>query len=318
VADAQCGDSGAFKYRSEFDVSAEIAGVVSRINVAEGGFVNAGEVVASLSSTSLDDQIDSALRSIRDAEIALQNQYDQLDGYTITSPISGTIVEKIFKEGDNLSPGKALCTIYDMSYLEFTMSIDELDIKQIEVGQPVNVTADAVEGERFEGVVTKLSVQGVTSGGVTVYPVTVRIDNAGGLLPGMNVDAEIVTKSVTGAVAVPIAAVQRGNRVIVNRGGGDASAVTDIRSLPEGFEMVEVVTGVSDGDFIEIVSGIEDGEEILYSRAQSDGMIMMPGFVVGGGQAMGGGGNMTFEARPGGGTSSGSVPRMRTQAGGGG
>ncbi|MDR2665317.1 MAG: efflux RND transporter periplasmic adaptor subunit [Oscillospiraceae bacterium] len=300
VGGAQCSASGAFKYKSESDITADTSGDVVSVNVYEGSYVNAGDIAVSLSSTSLGDQIDSAYRSVRDAEIALDNQRDQLDSYTITSPISGTIVEKVYKEGDNLGTGKVLCTIYDMSYLEFTMNIDELDIKLIETGQRVGVTADAMEGENFEGVVTKISIQGTTSGGVTTYPVTVRIDEAGGLLPGMNVNAEIITQSVAGVVTVPIAAVQRGNRVIVNRGGGDISLVSDVRSLPEGFELVEVVTGASDEDYIEIVSGLEEGDEVVYTRAQSDGAAMMPGFG-GGGFGMGGGpqqGGASFEARP--------------------
>jgi HlyD family secretion protein len=307
VGGAQCSDSGAFKYKSESDITADAAGDVVSVNVYEGGYVNSGAVVVSLSSTSLGDQIDSAYRSVRDAEIALDNQRDQLDAYTITSPISGTIVEKVYKAGDNLGAGKVLCTIYDMSYLEFTMNIDELDIKQIETGQRVSVTADAMEGESFVGIVTKISIQGATSGGVTTYPVTVRVDDAGGLLPGMNVNAEIITESVTGVITVPIAAVQRGNRVIVNR-GGDVSLVTDMRSLPEGFELVEVVTGASDEDYIEIVSGLEEDDYVVYTRAQSEGAVMMPGFG-GGGFGMGGGppggGVATFEARPAGGTGGG-------------
>jgi HlyD family secretion protein len=241
-----------------------------------------------LSSTALSDQIDSAERSVRDAEIALQNQYDQLDSFTITSPISGTIVEKLLKEGDTLSAGKTLCTIYDMSYLEFTMNIDELDIKLIETGQEVAVTSDAMEGESFTGAVTKISIQGATSGGVTTYPATVRVDDAGGLLPGMNVDAEIVTESARGVITVPIAAVQRGNRVIVNRGGGDASSITDTRSLPDGFELVDVVTGVSDEDYIEIVSGLDEGDSIVYMRAATSTTAEMPGFSIGGDMPVGG------------------------------
>ncbi|MDR1589334.1 MAG: efflux RND transporter periplasmic adaptor subunit [Oscillospiraceae bacterium] len=313
VGGVQCSAPGEFKYKSESDVTAEIAGDVAVVNVSEGDWVSAGDVVVTLTSTSLGDQIDSAYRSVRDAEIALQNQYDQLDSFTITSPISGTIVEKLFKEGDTLSAGKSLCTIYDMSYLEFTMNIDELDIKLIEVGQEVNVTADAIEGESFRGVVTKLSIQGATSGGVTTYPVTVRIDDAGGLLPGMNINAEIVTESVKGAVAVPIAAVQRGNRVIVNRGGA-ISELTDIRSLPEGFELVEVVTGVSDDDYIEIVSGLQEGDEIVYARAQTETAVMMPGGDMG--FAVGGPGS--FEARPAqGGAGGAGGGQMRTQQFGG-
>ena len=59
------------------------------------------------------------------------------------------------KAGDNIEggSGSTLCVIYDLSYLEMTMSIDELDISSVEVGQEVRITADAVEGKTYTGVV---------------------------------------------------------------------------------------------------------------------------------------------------------------------
>ena len=58
-----------------------------------------------------------------------------------------------------MESGKTLCTIYDLSYLEMTLNIDELDISTVEAGQTVQITAEAVEGKTFTGVVTKVSVQ---------------------------------------------------------------------------------------------------------------------------------------------------------------
>ena len=51
-----------------------------------------------------------------------------------------------------------------------TMNIDELDIGKVEVGQTVEITADAVEGQTYTGVVTKVSVAGTTTGGITTIP----------------------------------------------------------------------------------------------------------------------------------------------------
>ncbi len=70
----------------------------------------------------------------------------------MTSPITGTVVEKTVKAGDNVGTGKEfqqhLCIIYDLSYLQMTLNIDELDIDNVEVGQTVNITSDAKEGQR--------------------------------------------------------------------------------------------------------------------------------------------------------------------------
>ena len=111
----------------------------------------------------------------------MQSTQDTMNNYTITSPISGTIIEKAAKVGDALSTGSDLCTIYDLSYLEMTINVDELQVSSLSVGQTVQVTADAVQDRTYEGVVTRVSMKGDTSGGTTTYPVTVRIDETDGL-----------------------------------------------------------------------------------------------------------------------------------------
>ena len=84
-----------------------------------------------------------------------------------------------------------MCVIYDLSYLEMTLDVDELDILDIAVGQKAEITADAISDRTFEGVVTSISSAGTTSGGTTTYPVTIRIDDTGSLMPGMNATAAL-------------------------------------------------------------------------------------------------------------------------------
>ena len=76
-----------------------------------------------------------------------------------------------------------MCVIYDLSYLEMTLDVDELDILDIQVGQKAEITADAISDRTFEGVGTSISSAGTTSGGTTTYPVTIRIDDTGSLMP---------------------------------------------------------------------------------------------------------------------------------------
>ena len=173
--------------------------------------------------------------------LSLENARDNLEDYSVTAPISGTVVTKNAKAGDNIEggSGSTLCVIYDLSYLEMTMSIDELDISSVEVGQEVRITADAVEGKTYTGVVTEVSVAGTTSGGITTYPVTVRIDETDGLLPGMNVDAEIVISSADDVLAIPSAAVSRGDMVLVTANSPSAVNALD-QEAPEGYVYVPV------------------------------------------------------------------------------
>lgn len=118
-------------------------------------------------------------------------QYEQ----TITAAASGTIIAKDVKVGDTVgsssSTTETMCVIYDLSYLEMTLDVDELDILDIAVGQKAEITADAISDRTFEGVVTSISSAVTTSGGTTTYPVTIRIDDTGSLMPGMNATAAL-------------------------------------------------------------------------------------------------------------------------------
>ena len=289
VGTAACTQSAAFEYQAETTVTASAAGTVDALLVQEGDSVVKNQAILRLESDSLDDSICSAELSLRDAQLSLQSTIDQLDNYSITSPIAGTIVEKNYKQGDKLDNSSALsdslCTIFDLSYLTLTLNVDELDVAKIEVGQEVAVTAEAVEGQSYRGVVTKVNINGTTMGGVTSYPVTVRIDETDGLLPGMNVDVEIEVQSETGVLAVPVSAVERGNRVLVKTGETVEGAGTtlDENGLPVGYEYREVTLGINDDDYIQITGGLEEGDEIAYAAYQGNSLLeqMMNGMMGG-------------------------------------
>ena len=103
--------------------------------------------------------------------------------------------------GSSSSTTETMCVIYDLSYLEMTLNVDELDILDIAVGQKAEITADAIDDQTFEGVVTSISSAGTTTGGTTTYPVTIRIDDTGSLMPGMNATAVIDIASAEDALS---------------------------------------------------------------------------------------------------------------------
>lgn len=304
--------SAAFAYAAEENITAEVSGQVAAIRACEGDRVSRGDVILTLTSDSVDDSVQSAADSLRNAELSLESRQDQLDNYTVTSPIRGTVIDKNYKAGETSETGKVLCSIYDLSYLTMTLSVDELDISDIAVGQRVEITADAVEGKIYTGVVTKVSVAGTSSGGTTTYPVTVRIDETEGLLPGMNVDAAITLQSASDVLAIPSGALNRGNTVLVTADSPSAANGTAI----EGGEYysVPVEIGASDSSYIEIISGLQEGDTVAYIPTTSSGgfgMVMMPGGMGGAafeGGAMPGGGmaNITVSGGgPGGGPGGG-------------
>lgn len=283
-------DSGTFEYGDEATITAKVSGTVSSIVADEGDSVSSGGTIIVMTSTDLNEQVTSASESVRTAQLSLESANDSLDNYSFTAPISGTIIDKNFEAGENVESGDTLCVIYDLSYLTMTLSVDELDVSSIAVGQSVEITADAVEGVTYSGVVTKVSVAGTASGGVTTYPVTIRIDETDGLLPGMTVDATITLESAENVLAVPASALQRGNTVLLT---ADSPSAAGGEANESGYVTVEVTTGVSSDDYIEITSGLQEGDVVVYiptSSSSSDMFSMMGGGMMGGGMTGGGGG----------------------------
>ena len=275
--------SATFAYQAERTLTAQAAGTVTSINVQEGSDVAKDDIILGLSGDDLTESIQSASESLRSAEISMQNLQDTMNNYTITAPISGTIIEKDAKVGDAVKTGDTLCIVYDLSYLEMSINVDELQISSISVGQQVQITADAVPDKTYVGTVTRVSMKGASNGGTTTYPVSIRIDDTDGLRPGMNANAEIVVAEANNALVVPNAAVVRGSYVLVTKDSPSAANADTAMEAPEGFVYVPVKTGVSDDDYTQIVSGIQEGDTIGYDPSSvssdsyyDDGGYMMP------------------------------------------
>ena len=301
VGSATSTGSGTFAYQEEKTITAKVSGTVARLNVAEGDKVSKGQTLVTLTSDDLSDQIQNASDNVRNAELSYEKQAERLEDYTITSPIDGTIIDKNYNAGETTEANQTLCTIYDLSYLTMTLSVDELDIANIAVGQTVSITADAVEDKTYAGTVTKVSVAGTSTGSATTYPVTIRIDETDGLLPGMSVDATIELDSASDVLTIPAAALNRGNTVLVTADSPSAVNGTAVAG-PEGedstssdYVSVSVTTGVSDDDYVEITSGLQEGDTVAYIKTSSSGnqdnmMMGGPGGDMPGGGMPGGGG----------------------------
>ena len=264
-------NSAHFAYQREETVVAAASGTVSELCVREGSTVRQDDVLLRITGKDLDKQAQNAADNLRSAELRMSSAERNISHYTIDAPISGTIVDKKVKAGDKLSANDAamqnLCTIYDMSYLELKLNVDELKIRSLKVGQEVEITADAVPGETYKGTISSILVAGTTANGSTSYPVTVRIDEMGDLLPGMNASAKITTASVKNVLALPNAALVRGSYVLVTRDSPSAANAETSMTAPDGYVYVKVATGISDDDYIEVKSGLQEGDTIAYDNS---------------------------------------------------
>ena len=265
-----CAGNGTFTYKSESNLVAAVSGTVTAVNAPEGTAVSGGQTVLTLGGKELENQIAAASDNVKGAQLTVNAAKDQLENYTIQSPIQGTIVTKTYKAGDMLESGKPMCVIYDLSTLELTLNVNELDISNVMVGQKVDISAAAVPGETYVGEVTRVSLAGTTTNGFTTYPVTVSLKEYGALKPGMNVSATIHCTTVKDALCVPVNAVSRGNTVLVAQAGtlsADGTQVTDASKA----ESRTVTLGVSDDEYIQILSGLQEGDVVLCQAMISGG-----------------------------------------------
>ena len=260
--------SARFDYQHQQTVTATTSGTVAAVCVKEGTAIEANTAIVQLSGTELSRQVQSAADSLLNAQLSMSDTQKQMENYTIPSPISGTVIQKNVKAGDTVgtdtTASETLCTIYDLSYLEMTLNVDELEILSIKEGQTVTITADAISDRTFTGVVTSVSAAGTTTGGTTTYPVTIRIDDTGDLLPGMNATAEIEVSSASNALAVPNGSVVRGNYVLVTKDSPSAANAVQDMTAPDGYVYVKITTGTSDNDSIEVTGGLQEGDTIAY------------------------------------------------------
>ena len=265
--------SAHFAYQKEQTLTAAAGGTVAALCVQPGAVVSAGSNIIQLTSDSLERQVEQAADNLRSAQLSVEDAENTLDNYTITAPISGTIIQKNVQAGETVGNESAaasttpMCIIHDLRYLEMTLNVDELQILSIKEGQDVRITADAVQDKTFNGVVTNVSSAGTTTGGTTTYPVTIRIDDFGELLPGMNATAEIEVASASDALSIPSAAVIRGNYVLITADSPSAANADPSMTAPEGYVYVKVQTGVSDNDNIQITSGLTEQDTVAYESS---------------------------------------------------
>jgi len=301
-----CYEGAALEGNTEKIVTSKTSGMVSKVIASEGEYLSKGADIIQLANDSADDSLKSSELSLREAQLSYESSQDQLDEYSITAPISGTVIEKDIKAGDTLDSSNSsaitLCVIADMSVMTFTINVDELDIAQLKEGQEVSISADALSNKDFTGYVDNIGILGTTSDGVTSYPVTIVINDADDLWPGMNVSAEIIVDSAKDVLRVPVTAVNRGNTVLVK--GAESDDEINQRNAPEGANYVRIKMGLNDESYIEVTSGLSEGDIVLVPKIEgneeesSQQPQMMPAGNMGGGGG-GYGGPPSGGGRPG-------------------
>lgn len=225
------------------------------------------------------NNISSQNISVQQAQNTLNTDLATQSNENIVAPISGTFENVANQNGDNVSSGKTLGTIEDLTHLQLQVPVDELDISKISVGQKVDITFDDVKNKKYTGTINAIPDTGTTSNSVTTYTITVSIDDSTGLKLGMNANVTINVQTKANALMVPIEAVQtkNGNKYVLEpstssssgsswsgNGSGSGSSSRNRSSSSTSKtsgKLVQVQTGISNQDYVEITSGLKEGQK---------------------------------------------------------
>ncbi len=160
--------------------------------------------------------VEQAKAQLVRAEASVSDARKRLDDTVIRAPISGLILRCPIETGNIISSGTstvtggtALMEIAQVDSVFIVAQVDETDIGKVQVGQPVEVEADAYPDEVFRGTVLRISPVALEEQNVTVFEVTTKVDNQNRQLKsGMNSSVEIVTAFARDALLVPNAAIR--------------------------------------------------------------------------------------------------------------
>jgi HlyD family secretion protein len=140
-----------------------------------------------------------------------------LDLTQLSAPFAGTVTEVNIKTADRVAPGSAAIRIDNLSQLEVDVQVSEVDINRIQIGQPVNLSFDAILDNEYHGTVTGVARVGNVLQGVVQFNVTVELtDPDEDVRPGMTAAVNIIVEQLDDVLLVPNRAVRLvdGKRVV--------------------------------------------------------------------------------------------------------
>ena len=247
-------------------------------------------------------QTESARGHLGTAMANLTFNQDLLDRTVAIAPFDGIVTNEPVREGETVvegiqnAEGSTLMTIADMSVVTAEVKVDETDIVNIKLGQPAEVSVDALPGKTFKGHVTLVGDQallrstGVATSQSTTgteeakdFKVVVTLDSpSNDLRPGLSTTAKITTAQKPGVLSLPIQALTMHNPdddKPKGQGGVQAASATPpaAKSAPiQGVYVIDkdksgklrvkfvpVTTGITGATDIEVLSGLSEGQEIV-------------------------------------------------------
>ncbi len=243
-------------------------GSVSKVYVDAGDKVSQRTKLLYIVGVPLGSSYDDLLATRADTlETLIQAKALQESG-KIVALQAGIVSAVNVANGQAVKAGDPLAALMTGGAAKLVVTVDELDINSVSVGQSAKVAVDAFTGEAFTGTVESISDIGATTSGVTTYKVTIQMDASDKLKIGMNATATIVIEKHEGALLLPMTALN------TSRGASYVWLYTG--TLPTDSSQdpgtrTEVTTGMSNANYVEITDGLTADDQVVLVRTRSAG-----------------------------------------------
>ena len=201
----------------------------------------------------LDTNLKIAQATLDKAQIAVDTAKTDLENVSLVAPIDGVVSVVNYKKGDFAVGESTAITIVNTDRLQIKVSVAEVDLPKVKLGNTAQVTLDALSGKTYEAKVIAISPVGTVTAGVVNYSVTLEVTKPdSSIRPGMTANLNIVVEQRENTLLVPVRAVQtQGTRKIVK-------VQKDQTVIPQ-----VVTVGLSNDTFAEITDGLQEGDVVL-------------------------------------------------------
>ena len=248
--------------------------------------------------------------SVKQRELALVDAKNNLTKHNVYAPFAGTIAEVNVNRGDSVSGSTTVATLISQHQI-VEISLNEIDIANVKIGQKATITFDAVEGLTITGEILEVDSLGTVSQGVVTYGITIGFDTQDEKVkPGMTASAAIITDAKQNVLMIPNSAVKSAGSANYVEVPGSVSNASQLLAnaanstgialdVPPQQKTVEI--GVANDSFTEIISGLQEGDVIITrtvtapsTQTTTQGNSLFP---VGGTRSNTGGGGFRMQTR---------------------
>ena len=224
-------------------------------------------------------QLSSAQAQVKQAQAGLEQAQLDLDHTQITAPVDGTVIARHMDVGQTVAASFTAPTIFeiaqDLTKMQVDTNVDEADVGQVKVGQPVRFTVDAFPSQTFQGSVTQMRQAPINVQNVITYDVVVAVPNPDlRLLPGMTANVKILTNTENGVLRIPNVAlrfrppdVKPDTSVRAAGRRQDAGSTVWVLDQDGKPKATKVKLGITDGNFTAVESGdLKEGERVITNN----------------------------------------------------